>query len=71
MEFIALYDAISDPQFYNIHVGGQGGDTTKGYTPEQKEALRKKMSELNKGEKNGMDGKHHSDKTKAFLSHWA
>jgi hypothetical protein len=71
IEYIALYNAVSNPMFYNIHVGGSGGNTTEGYSPEEKETLRKKLSELSRGEKNGMYGKQHSEKTKEFLSHWA
>lgn len=70
-KYIQLYNATTNPLFYNIHEGGSGGYTTKGYTEEQKKALRKKLSELNCGKNNGMYGKHHTDKTKAFLSYWA
>lgn len=70
-QFIALYNAVSNPLFYNIHEGGSGGNTIAGYTPEEKEALRHKLSELNRGQNNGMYGKHHTKETKAFLSYWA
>ena len=70
-QFIALYNAVSNPLFYNIHEGGSGGNTTAGYSPEEKEALRRKLSEINRGKNNGMYGKHHTDQTKAFLSYWA
>ena len=30
IEFIALYNAVSNPLFYNIHVGGSGCNTTAG-----------------------------------------
>ena len=70
-QFIALYNAVSNPLFYNIHEGGSGGNTTAGYSPEEKEALRCKLSEVNRGKRNGMYGKHHTDETKAFLSYWA
>lgn len=70
-EFIALYNAVTNPLFYNIHEGGSGGNTTAGYTPEQKESLKQKLSEANRGEKNGMYGKHHSLATKELLSYWA
>ena len=69
--YIALYNAVTNPIFYNIHEGGNGGNTIAGYTEEEKEQLRKKMSELQKGEGNGMYGKHHSQKTKDYLSFWA
>ena len=70
-QFIALYNAVSNPLFYNIHEGGSGGNTTAGYSPEEKEALRRKLSEVNRGKRNGMYGKHHTKETKAFLSYWA
>lgn len=69
--FIALYNAVSNPLFYNIHEGGSGGNTTAGYSPEEKEALRRKLSEVNRGKNNGMYGKRHTEQTKAFLSYWA
>ena len=65
-QFIALYNAVSNPLFYNIHEGGSGGNTTA-----EKEALRRKLSEVNRGKRNGMYGKRHTDETKAFLSYWA
>ena len=70
-QFIALYNAVSNPLFYNIHEGGSGGNTIAGYTPEEKEALRRKLSEINRGKNNGMYGRHHTEETKAFLSYWA
>lgn len=69
--FIILYNAVSNPLFYNIHEGGSGGNTTAGYSPEEKEALRRKLSEINRGKNNGMYGKHHTDQTKSFLAYWA
>ena len=70
-QFIALYNAVSNPLFYNIHEGGSGGNTTAGYSLEEKEALRRKLSEVNRGKRNGMYGKCHTEETKAFLSYWA
>lgn len=69
--FIALYNATKNPLFYNIHEGGSGGNTTAGYTKEQKQALKEKLKEVNKGKNNGMYGKYHSEQTKQFLSYWA
>lgn len=69
--YIAIYNAVNNPLFYNIHEGGNGGNTTAGYTEEEKQQLKQKMSELQKGEKNGMYGKHHSQKTKDYLSFYA
>ena len=71
IEYIALYNATSNPMFYNIHSGGSGGNTTAGYTLEEKASLSRKLSEVQRGEKNGMYGKHHSQATKDFLSYWA
>lgn len=70
-QFIALYNAVSNPLFYNIHEGGSGGNTTAGYSLEEKDALRRKLSEVNRGKNNGMYGKHHTEQIKAFLSYWA
>ena len=70
-QFIALYNAVSNPLFYNIHEDGRGGNTTADYSPEEKEDLRRKLSEINRGKNNGMYGKHHTEQTKAFLSYWA
>ena len=69
--YISLYNATQNPMFYNLHEGGSGGNTTLGYTEEQKAALREKISQVTKGEKNGMYGKQHTKETKAFLSYWA
>lgn len=69
--YISLYNAVSNPLFYNIHEGGLGGNTTAGYTPEERESLKRKLSEINRGKNNGMYGKHHTKQTKAFLSYWA
>ena len=44
--FIALHNAVTNPLFYNIHEGGKGGNTTLGYSPEEKAALRRKLSEV-------------------------
>ena len=66
--FITLYNAVSNPLFYNIHEGGEGGNTTAGYTEEEKEALKRKLSELNRGKNNGMYGKHHTIESKQKMS---
>ena len=50
--WINYYDAINSEEFYNIAEGGDGGDTTAGYTKEQKEALSKKRSKALKGKIN-------------------
>lgn len=66
--FITLYNAVSNPLFYNIHEGGEGGNTIAGYTEEEKEALKRKLSELNRGKNNGMYGKHHTIESKQKMS---
>ena len=42
-EFIKAFNATTDPSFYNIHEGGDGGNTIAGYTPEQLIAYKKKI----------------------------
>lgn len=70
-KFIALYNATCNPLFYNIHEGGSGGNTTLGYTKEQKDNLKNKLKIIQQGKNNGMYGRHHTDQTKAYLSYWA
>lgn len=41
--YIKKYNAIEDDNFYNIHEGGNGGNTIKGYTEEQKQKYKEKM----------------------------
>lgn len=43
---IDKYNASKDPKFYNIHEGGEGGYTLAGYSKEQKEHYRNKMSNI-------------------------
>ena len=45
-ELIIKYNAIDDEMFYNIHEGGSGGNTMLGYTDEQKEDYKNRMSEI-------------------------
>lgn len=70
-EYIAYYQATTNPEFYNLHEGGSGGNTTAGYTEAEKQALKNKLSILNTGAGNGMYGKHHTEQTKQLLSYWA
>ena len=56
VELISYYNS-NDVNFgYNMSVGGESGSKGYKYTNEQK----KHMSEIHKGEKNGMYGKHHT-----------
>lgn len=66
--YISYYNAVEDPNFYNIADGGQGGYVTKGYTPEQREEVNKKISESLKGEKHPQYGKPLSDEQKEKIS---
>ena len=64
IEFIKAFNAVETPLFYNNHIGGAGGNTTAGYSKEEKVALSKKLSVLQSGKNNGMYGKHHTEETK-------
>lgn len=67
--FIKLYKADVDPNFYNIAKGGGGVSLNR----KEMEAYHNKnflikMSEVTKGENNGMYGKKHSIKSKEAMS---
>lgn len=62
--YIKCYNAVTSKMFYNIHVGGEGGDTFSGKLESEKEEFRNRMSEVTKGKNNGMYGKNHSVSTK-------
>lgn len=38
-EFIKAFNAINNSQFYNIHEGGNGGNTRAGWTEEEKKRI--------------------------------
>lgn len=42
-DIISLYNAVESDEFYNIHVGGSGGNTRAGYSEEQMEEFKTKM----------------------------
>lgn len=44
--YISIYNAVKDPQFYNIHIGGNGGFTRAGYTVEEEQQYRQKMKKI-------------------------
>lgn len=69
--YIALYDAVHNDMFYNIHEGGNGGNTIGGWTLEEKLAYSKKLSVARSGQNGSMWGKHHSQETKNYLSYYA
>lgn len=47
--YIQFYNAVENPQFYNIAEGGQGGNTIAGYSKEEREQINQKISEGLKG----------------------
>ena len=63
-EFIQVFNAVEDKTFYNIHEGGKGGNTTAGYSKEQKEMLSKKFSQKTSGKNNPRYGVHLTEDTK-------
>lgn len=46
---IAANNAVESEDFYNISGGGDGGNVTVGWTEEQFDSFRKKMSDVSKG----------------------
>lgn len=63
-EFIKVFNAVKDKNFYNIHEGGDGGNTIAGWTEERRIAYSQKLSEQRKGEKNSRYGVHLTEETK-------
>lgn len=63
-EFIKAFNAVNDRNFYNIHEGGDGGNTISGWTEEQRIAYSKKLSEQRKGAQNPRYGVHLTEETK-------
>lgn len=63
-EFIEKYNAVENKNFYNIHVGGKGGNTIAGWSEERRLEYSKKKSGQTKGEKNPRYGVHLSEETK-------
>lgn len=66
--YIALAQATTNSKFYNIHEGGNGGNTMVGWSEVDKEDFKKKMSEVTSGELNGMYGRNHSEETRNKIS---
>lgn len=63
-EFIKIYNATQNENFYNIHQGGNGGNTIAGWSKERRLEHSKKLSELTKGQNNPRYGVHLSEETK-------
>ena len=59
IELISYYNSNNVNFGYNMSTGGESGSKGYKYTDEQ----RKHMSEIHKGEKNGMYGKRHTEET--------
>lgn len=78
IRYIAQYDAVNNPMFYNLASGGEGQIDP---SPEIREKLRKaatgvkdseetkrRKSDAHKGEKNYLYGKHPSDEARKHMS---
>lgn len=63
-EFIKVFNAVKDKNFYNIHEGGEGGNTTAGWSEEQKKLYSEKMSIKYSGINNPRYGVHLTEETK-------
>lgn len=73
--FIKEYDATNNKDFYNIYIGGSGGNTIAGYTEQEKEAYKSKMREALLNSKNPPYGHKQSEEVKdkirkKQLQHW-
>lgn len=66
--YIKIKNACKSNEYYNIASGGDGGNLIAGYTEEQMNNLRRKLSIANSGENNSMYGKKHSKETLRLLS---
>ena len=53
---------------YNVAQGGDGGNTQEGWSEARKEEFKNKMSEVTKGSKNGMYGKHPTEEQRRRMS---
>lgn len=58
--FIKSRNAIKSSTYYNIHEGGKGGNTLAGFTKDERERFKERVS----GENNPFYGRKHSDETK-------
>lgn len=63
--FIQKYDAVNNDNFYNIAQGGDGGNTIKGYTSDERTMLSEKLSKIRKGKVNL--GENNGKATKVIL----
>ena len=58
--YIEINNACKSNDFYNIASGGDGGNLIAGYTEEQMNNLKLKLSIASSGENNAMYGRKHS-----------
>lgn len=66
-EYIKIFNAVQNPEFYNLAPGGDGGDIFHSLPKERQEQIRQEASIRNSGSGNGMYGKKHSQETKEKL----
>lgn len=59
--WIKYYNATNNRMFYNIAEGGDGGHTIAGYSEEELNKFKKKMSKITSGNNNPMYGKRGKD----------
>lgn len=69
--YIALFNACENEMFYNIHEGGAGGNTTKGWSEEERIAYSLALSKKYAGKNNPMYGIKRSEEWKQRHSYWA
>ena len=56
--YIDKFNAYKSDVFYNIAMGGEGGNTYAGKTEEELIEIKRKISKANKGERNGNKGQY-------------
>lgn len=66
--WIKYFNAVEDDNFYNIALGGDGGDTYSGLDEETLQKIKNKKSERFSGENNPMYGARHSEETRKKMS---
>lgn len=54
MQWIEFFDAVNNPEFYNITSGGTGGNTYRFLSKDKLEQIKQIKKEQNKGENNPM-----------------
>lgn len=64
--WIQYYNS-TDPNGYNLTLGGDGGNTFQYRTPEEMKETKRKIKKATSGENNGFYGKHHTKATKEYL----